>query len=148
MRMKGRCTSNLADRTVAADNSVPLVFCYSHVRKRLHELAAAGPAPVDSGALSGITELLTNRMLSGTSPAKNAAMCVRRRAVRRRGALIMVDRAIRSCRPGDQARGNHPLTLLKVACWRNRGSRVKCSSRIDPLAVLNGQSLPLERAVH
>ena len=42
---------------LAAKNTVSLAFCWSHVRRRFYELAAAGPAPIASEALKRIAEL-------------------------------------------------------------------------------------------
>ena len=44
-------------RALAADNSVSLAFCWSHVRRRFYELAAAGPAPIATETLRRIAEL-------------------------------------------------------------------------------------------
>lgn len=44
-------------RAIATGNSVSLAFCWSHVRRRFYELAAAGPAPIASEALRRIAEL-------------------------------------------------------------------------------------------
>ena len=44
-------------RPLAAKNTVSLAFCWSHVRRRFYELAAAGPAPIASEALQRIAEL-------------------------------------------------------------------------------------------
>ena len=44
-------------RPLAAKNTVSLAFCWSHVRRRFYELAAAGPAPIASEALKRIGEL-------------------------------------------------------------------------------------------
>lgn len=44
-------------RALAAGNSVSLAFCWSHVRRRFYELAAAGPAPIASEVLRRIAEL-------------------------------------------------------------------------------------------
>jgi hypothetical protein len=44
-------------RPLAARNTVSLAFCWSHVRRRFYELAAAGPAPIASEALRRIAEL-------------------------------------------------------------------------------------------
>ena len=44
-------------RAIGAGNSVSLAFCWSHVRRRFYELAAAGPAPIASEALKRIAEL-------------------------------------------------------------------------------------------
>jgi len=44
-------------RPLAAKNTVSLAFCWSHVRRRFYELAAAGPAPIASEALRRIAEL-------------------------------------------------------------------------------------------
>jgi transposase len=44
-------------RVLAERNAVQLAFCWSHVRRRFYELAAAGPAPIASEALEGIASL-------------------------------------------------------------------------------------------
>ncbi len=44
-------------RPLARKNSVQLAFCWSHVRRRFYELAAAGPAPIASEALERIAAL-------------------------------------------------------------------------------------------
>ncbi len=44
-------------RALAQKNSVSLAFCWSHVRRRFYELAAAGPAPIASEALARIGAL-------------------------------------------------------------------------------------------
>lgn len=44
-------------RPLAAKNAVSLAFCWSHVRRRFYELAAAGPAPIATETLRRIAEL-------------------------------------------------------------------------------------------
>jgi transposase len=44
-------------RALAQKNSVSLAFCWSHVRRRFYELAAAGPAPIASEAVARIGQL-------------------------------------------------------------------------------------------
>src|SRR6201991_1660326 len=44
-------------RTLAERNIVTLAFCWSHVRRRFYELAAAGPAPIAGEALQRIATL-------------------------------------------------------------------------------------------
>ena len=44
-------------RALAQRNDVQLAFCWSHVRRRFYELAAAGPAPIASEALERIAQL-------------------------------------------------------------------------------------------
>ena len=44
-------------RTLAERNIVTLAFCWSHVRRRFYELAAAGPAPIAGEALQRIASL-------------------------------------------------------------------------------------------
>ena len=44
-------------RVLAERNAVQLAFCWSHVRRRIYELAAAGPAPIASEALEHIAAL-------------------------------------------------------------------------------------------
>nr|WP_313903836.1 transposase [Rhizobium leguminosarum] len=44
-------------RPLTAKNTVSLAFCWSHVRRRFYELAAAGPAPIATEALRRIAEL-------------------------------------------------------------------------------------------
>jgi transposase len=44
-------------RVLAERAEVVLAFCWAHVRRRFYELAAAGPAPIASEALTRITDL-------------------------------------------------------------------------------------------
>jgi transposase len=44
-------------RALTQKNSAQLAFCWSHVRRRFYELAAAGPAPIASEALERIAAL-------------------------------------------------------------------------------------------
>ena len=44
-------------RALADQGQVRLAFCFSHVRRRFYELAAAGPAPIATEALKGSGEL-------------------------------------------------------------------------------------------
>ena len=44
-------------RALAEQGRVRLAFCWSHVRRRFYELAAAGPAPIAAEALTNIGEL-------------------------------------------------------------------------------------------
>ncbi len=44
-------------RTLAEKGEVKLAFCWSHVRRRFYELAAAGPAPIATEALERIAAL-------------------------------------------------------------------------------------------
>lgn len=44
-------------RALAKRNDVQLAFCWSHVRRRFYELAAAGPAPIAAEALERIAKL-------------------------------------------------------------------------------------------
>jgi transposase len=44
-------------RALAERNDVQLAFCWSHVRRRFYELAAAGPAPIATEALQRIAGL-------------------------------------------------------------------------------------------
>jgi transposase len=47
----------LGYRALAEKNSVQLAFCWSHVRRRFYELAAAVPAPIASEAMARIGQL-------------------------------------------------------------------------------------------
>ena len=44
-------------RTVAAKGAVRLAFCWAHVRRKFYDLAAAGPAPIATEALTRIQKL-------------------------------------------------------------------------------------------
>jgi transposase len=46
-------------RALAESGQVQLAFCWSHVRRRFYELAAAGPAPIATEALARIADLYT-----------------------------------------------------------------------------------------
>ncbi len=47
----------MPDSALAERNTMQLSFCWSHVRRRFFELAAAGPAPTVSEALERIAAL-------------------------------------------------------------------------------------------
>jgi transposase len=70
-------------RPLARKNSVQLAFCWSHVRRRFYELAAAGPAPIASEALERIAELYAiEKDIRGSSPdARQAARQDRSRPI-------------------------------------------------------------------
>ena len=56
-------------RALTQKNSVRLAFCWSHVRRRFYELAAAGPAPIASEALERIGALYAiESEIRGRSP--------------------------------------------------------------------------------
>jgi transposase len=56
-------------RALALKNSVRLAFCWSHVRRRFYELAAAGPAPIAAQALERIGALYAVEMdIRGRNP--------------------------------------------------------------------------------
>ena len=56
-------------RALERKNSVRLAFCWSHVRRRFYELAAAGPAPIASEALERIAALYAvEKEIRGCSP--------------------------------------------------------------------------------
>ena len=62
-------------RPLAQKNSVQLAFCWSHMRRRFYELAAAGPALIASEALERIAALYAiEKDIRGSSPdARRAA---------------------------------------------------------------------------
>ena len=62
-------------RALAQRNSVRLAFCWSHVRRRFYELAAAGPTPIAAQALERIGELYAvEKDIRGRNPdARRAA---------------------------------------------------------------------------
>jgi hypothetical protein len=70
-------------RPLARKNSVQLAFCWSHVRRRFYELAAAGPAPIASEALKRIAELYAiEKDVRGCAPdARQAARQDRSRPI-------------------------------------------------------------------
>ena len=57
-------------RALAERGEVQLAFCWSHVRRRFYELAAAGPAPIASEALARIGELYAIEADIRGSPAE------------------------------------------------------------------------------
>ena len=61
-------------RALAQRNSVRLAFCWSHVRRRFYELAAAGPAPIAAQALERIGELYAvEKDIRGCDPDERRA---------------------------------------------------------------------------
>ena len=72
-------------RALAQRNSVRLAFCWSHVRRRFYELAAAGPAPIASEALERIAALYAvEKDIRGRNPDE-------RRAARQEKSRPIVD---------------------------------------------------------
>ncbi len=62
-------------RVLAERGSVQLAFCWSHVRRRFYELAAAGPAPIASEALERIAGLYAiEKEIRGRSADERRAM--------------------------------------------------------------------------
>jgi transposase len=72
-------------RTLAKRNDVQLAFCWSHVRRRFYELAAAGPAPIATEALERIAELYA---VEKDIRGRNAD---ERRAVRQDRSRLIID---------------------------------------------------------
>ena len=54
---KAFCDGYAGYRVLAERGDVELAFCWSHVRRRFYELAAAGPAPIASEVLKRIGRL-------------------------------------------------------------------------------------------
>jgi transposase len=72
-------------RALALKNSVRLAFCWSHVRRRFYELAAAGPAPIAAQALERIGALYAvERDIRGRNPEE-------RRVARQKKSRPIVD---------------------------------------------------------
>ena len=70
---------------MAERGDVQLAFCWSHVRRRFYELAAAGPAPIASEALERIAALYAiEKDIRGRSADE-------RRAVRQDKSRIIID---------------------------------------------------------
>ena len=62
-------------RALAERGGVQLAFCWSHVRRKFYELAAAGPAPIASEALERIAALYRIESdIRGHSAAERCAM--------------------------------------------------------------------------
>ena len=121
-------------RALAEKNSVQLAFCWSHVRRRFYELAAAGPAPIASEALERIGRLYaieseirgreprrTPRHTPGEIPAPPW----------RTGGLAA--RKTRAHQPEDQTRRGDPLCALALgrpdALCRRRAHRDRLQYR-------------------
>ena len=72
-------------RVLAERGEVQLAFCWSHVRRRFYELAAAGPAPIASEALERIAGLYAiEKDIRGRSADE-------RRSVRQDGSRSIID---------------------------------------------------------
>ena len=72
-------------RVLAARGDIELAFCWSHVRRRFYELAAAGPAPIASEALERIAGLYAvENGIRGRSAEE-------RRAVRQERSRLIID---------------------------------------------------------
>jgi transposase len=62
-------------RALAERGEVTLAFCWAHVRRRFYELAAAGPAPIASEALTRIGELYAiEARIRGRQPEERRAI--------------------------------------------------------------------------
>ncbi|MEJ2373928.1 MAG: IS66 family transposase [Pseudolabrys sp.] len=72
-------------RPLAECGDVELAFCWSHVRRRFYELAAAGPAPIASEALERIAKLYAIESGIRGRDAED------RRAIRQQQAKPLVD---------------------------------------------------------
>ena len=72
-------------RPLAERGDVELAFCWAHVRRRLYELAAAGPAPIASEALERIAKLYA---IEGTIRGRSAE---ERREVRQQRTKPFID---------------------------------------------------------
>lgn len=72
-------------RVLAERGDVELAFCWSHVRRRFYELAAAGPAPIASEALERIA------CLYAVENSIRARSAEQRRAVRQERSLPIID---------------------------------------------------------
>jgi transposase len=60
---------------MAERGDVELAFCWSHVRRRFYELAAAGPAPIASEALERIAGLyFIEAQIRGRSSSRQEAV--------------------------------------------------------------------------
>jgi len=72
-------------RVLAERGDIELAFCWSHVRRRCYELAAAGPAPIASEALERIAGLYAvENGIRGRSAEE-------RRAVRQERSRLIID---------------------------------------------------------
>ena len=72
-------------RVLAERGDIELAFCWSHVRRRFYELAAAGPAPIASEALERIAGLYAiENGIRGRSAEE-------RRAVRQERSRLIID---------------------------------------------------------
>ncbi|MEY9470872.1 transposase [Bradyrhizobium yuanmingense] len=102
-------------RVLAERGDVELAFCWSHVRRRFYELAAAGPAPIASEALERIAGLyVIEAEIRGRTADE-------RRAVRQEKSRPIVDevrtlaaRQAWSDQPEDQTRGGHPICAVAL----------------------------------
>ena len=72
-------------RALAERGDVQLAFCWSHVRRRFYELAAAGPAPIASDALTRIGALY------GVETDIRGRSAEARRAVRQERSRPVID---------------------------------------------------------
>jgi transposase len=70
-------------RALAQRNDVQLAFCWSHVRRKFYELAAAGPAPIASEALERIAMLyrIETDIRGSSADERRAARQAKSRAI-------------------------------------------------------------------
>jgi transposase len=124
-------------RTLAERNIVTLAFCWSHVRRRFYELAAAGPAPIAGEALQRIASLYE---IEAEIRGRSAAPFARRRAGRSSTTSSP------GCEPSSQSSARKPSSQRRSAMRSHAGTGSAASSTTVALkstpTSLSGRSGP------
>ena len=102
-------------RALAERGDVELAFCWSHVRRRFYELAAAGSAPIASEALERIASLYRiEAEIRGRECRRTTGRSRRQEPADHRDARTMAAREAQPDQPEDQARRGDPLRPLAL----------------------------------
>jgi Transposase IS66 family len=110
-------------RTLAERNIVTLAFCWSHVRRRFYELAAAGPAPIAGDALQRIASLYEiEAEIRGRSADE-------RRTVRQEKSRTILNDP--GCEPSSPSSARKPSSQRRSAMRSHAGTGSAASSERD-----------------
>jgi transposase len=125
-------------RTLAERNIVTLAFCWSHVRRRFYELAAAGPAPIAGDALQRIASLYDiEAEIRGRSADE-------RRTVRQEKSRTILNDP--GCEPSSPSSARKPSSQRRSAMRSHAGTGSAASSTTVALkstpTSLSGRSGP------
>ena len=98
-------------KVMAERGEVRLAFCWSHVRRRLYELASAGPAPIASEALIRIADLYRiESEIRGRSAAERRTIRQEQHPISCPGIRALAARETRAGQPKEHACRGDPIS--------------------------------------